>query len=206
MTYSIHSWLNKKIRWVSLASVLGWSLMGCAKTIQLPTHYTIDASPTVGIKPTSHPVTLRVNQIQTLPSLSTQQMAYKTSNHQMDYYTLHEWWEPPTELLMPLILHTLDKTKYFKNVTNSFVTGMNQIQLDSLLTAFYADYSNPAAPYFNITLKIYWINKNTQQIIASHRLSVAEPMPTISPAAEAAAAQRATHQLLIEITQSLPVL
>ncbi|MCW5589472.1 MAG: membrane integrity-associated transporter subunit PqiC [Legionellales bacterium] len=138
-----------------------------------------------------------------IPELKTEKMAYFQQNWLIQYYTKNRWIAPPAQMLLPIMVDTLNRTHHYRAVVSSPFTGVTEYRLDSQLIrfqrVFYA--SSTAESEFLITLRAQLVNASSERIIASREISIGVPVNSISPYAGVHAANQAIAQLMQQLAQ-----
>ena len=63
--------------------------------------------------------TILVMTPDTQPAYNTNHMAYTTKKYQIAYFGRNQWAETPSQMLLPLIVQTLQNTQYYRAVAAS---------------------------------------------------------------------------------------
>lgn len=145
----------------------------------------------------THAATLLVLPVETRPVYDTTQMAYTTQPYQIGYYTRHEWAATPAQMLQPMLVQTLERTRYFHAVLTPPYAGSYSYALRTQILELVQDYS--AAPAtLHLVLRLQLSDGASDRIIASKEIVLREPMPQQTPDAGVAAANDATAKALQE--------
>src|SRR3990167_9925224 len=75
--------------------------------------YTLNTVPKTGIKKSRSHGTLLVTMPEILPAYDTVRMAYTTKPYEISYFANNRWIATPSQMLLPLIVQTLQNTHYF---------------------------------------------------------------------------------------------
>ncbi len=149
------------------------------------------------VEPT-HSSTLLVLMPEIEPIYATTQMAYTTQAYQIAYFSQNEWAETPPQMIHPLIIETLRRTHYFREVLSPSYFGRHTFTLRSEILEIRQDFtSNPAE--LHLAMRFYLIRETTNQVIATKELSEREPMQERNPYAGVVAANQAMAKLLREL-------
>ncbi len=191
-------------------TVLGIALPGCsvlpppAEESQKAVIATIPADVPQGMV---HTTTLLVFPPDTRPLYDTTQMAYTAKPYQVDYFSRHEWGETPSQMLLPLLVKTLENTHSFSAVLTPPWRGPYSYALRTEILELTQDFTENRATLI-LSLRLLLSEGATGKIIATRNVSVREPMQAKTPEAGVDAANRAaatalqqTARFVLEETQ-----
>jgi cholesterol transport system auxiliary component len=148
----------------------------------------------------THPATLLVLTPEAGSIYATRQMAYTTQAHQVAYFSQNEWAETPPQMIQPLIVEALRRTRYFSDVLSPPHFGRHTFVLHTEILTLEQDFtSNPAMLQF--AMRVSLSRGATNKVIATRELSAREPMQEENAAAGVAAANEAMAKLLRQLAR-----
>ena len=181
---------------VAMSSVIlsGCSLLSPVKSEPENT-YVLTSIPAYTVARRTHPITLLVMPPDTNPAYNTTQMAYTVKPYQIAYFAQNRWAETPSQMLQPLMVQTLQNTRYFHAVVTPPYAGRYQYMLSTHILKLQQDYTRRPA-VLQLTLRAQLSRVTTNQIMATKQFSVVEPLWQKSPYGGVIAANRATATML----------
>ncbi len=145
-------------------------------------------------------LTLLVNAPQTTPAYNTTQMAYMTCPYQFSYFSKNSWIDTPAEMLLPLIVQSLQNTCHYHAVVIPPFSGQYDLVLNTQLIKLQQQFLTcPSRAH--IVLRAQLVNANTERVISSCQFDVSAAAPEQNPYGGVIAANCATAQLLAQLTQ-----
>ena len=142
--------------------------------------------------------TLYIAPITAAALYDTDQMAYTNHLYQVEYFAKNKWAEPPTKMLQPLVLQTLQKTHYFHAVTSAttavntdYVLNIELLELRQIFTT--------CSSYVIVKVNAEMINTSTGRIIASKKITTQTPAHYPTPFSGVIAANQATAAMLAKL-------
>lgn len=128
----------------------------------------------------------------------TTRIAYRLRPYEVASFARHEWAEPPSRMLQPLIVKTLHASRCCSAVVAAPYVGPGGWLLRSELQELIADFTlEPAA--VQLSLHFVLSNADAGRIVATRDITVREPMASQSPEAAVAAANEAVAKALLEL-------
>jgi cholesterol transport system auxiliary component len=143
--------------------------------------------------------TIRVSMPLSQRAYDTTQMAYMLREHEIAYYRDHEWGATPSEMLLPLLVSTLQRSQAFAAVLTAPSVGASTYVLHTRVDELVQDYTGPAA-MARVSLHVQWIHQVRQRAV-SRELAVSVPMAGRTPEAGIDAANKATAKALQEVAR-----
>ena len=143
--------------------------------------------------------TLLIVTPRTQRAYDTTQMAYTVRDHEIAYYRDHEWGATPSEMMQPLLMTTLERTRRFAAVLAVPYGGRSTYVLQTQIGELVQDFTQPTAAV-RIALHLQLTHTVSRRAV-SKEIVVTEPMAQRSPQAGIAAANRATAKALQEVAQ-----
>ena len=144
------------------------------------------------------PLTLLVFTPEAKSMYDTTQMAYSREPHQIAYFRRHQWAEPPSRMLQPLLLKTLEATRYFSAVLTPPYAGRYSYALRTEIVELLQDFtSDPAV--FRLSLRLRLSDDAVSRVVATKEIALREPMSQRTPEAGVAAANQAAAKALQQV-------
>lgn len=141
--------------------------------------------------------TLLVFPPETAALYATTQMAYATQAYQIEYFSQHEWGETPSQMLLPLLVKTLENTHAFGAVLTPPYAGRYSYALRTGIAQLMQDFTT-TPPVLVLSLRLQLSDGSTNRIIAAKTISLREPMRQKAPDAGVEAANNAAAKALEE--------
>jgi len=132
--------------------------------------------------------------------VDTTRIAYTREPYQVAYFSQHEWAETPSQMLQPLLIRTLQDTRHFQAVVPPPYPGRTTHLLRTEIVELIQDFgSEPAS--VRLSLRVRLSDGAADRLIATHDISLREPMAQKTPEAGVVAANEATAKALQEIAR-----
>jgi cholesterol transport system auxiliary component len=132
------------------------------------------------------------------PIYDTRDMAYTARPYEISYFSQHEWAETPAQMLQPLLVRTLQHTRFFSAVLSPPYAARYSYALRTEIRELIADFtSEPAA--LQLSLRFQLSEGATDRIVATKEISIREPMRDRTPYAGVVAGNDATARALLEL-------
>lgn len=157
-----------------LMSLSGCSLFSPVKT-ETPTTYLINSAPYPATKKGHGHLNLLVNAPDGNSVYNSTAIAYTTHPYQIGYFVKSAWAETPTQMLQPLIIQTLQRTRFFQTVGTSSSIGQYGYILNTHLIQLQQDFSRwPHLLHFVLRAEV--VNAGTNQVLAAREFNTYEPI------------------------------
>ncbi len=131
-------------------------------------------------------------------------MAYSLRPYEVAYFRDHQWGATPSQMLQPLLVRTLESTRYFRAILTPPYTGPYDYSLETEVVALVQDFAAQPA-VLQLVLRLRLADGATGQFVANREISLREPLHERTPYAgvvaandAAAAALRQTAQFVLE--------
>ncbi|HEY0722206.1 MAG TPA: ABC-type transport auxiliary lipoprotein family protein [Gammaproteobacteria bacterium] len=147
---------------------------------------------------TPHTATLLVLPPETNPIYDTPQMAYVIRPYHVDFFTQHEWGATPAQMLLPLLVRTLERTRYFSAVHTPPYPSNYTYALRTEIIEFSQDFT-VAPPVAQLSFRFQLIDGATNQTIATQEVAMREPMRSRNPDSGVEAINSATANTLMKV-------
>lgn len=129
----------------------------------------------------------------------TTQMAYSLRPHHLAYFSRNQWAERPAQMLLPLLVRSLEGTGAFSAIlTPPLMTGAASHELHTELLDLVQDFG-VEPPLLRLSVRVQLQAMNGRRAVATREFSVQEPLQDKSPQAGVAAANAAASRALREI-------
>ncbi|TAK79476.1 MAG: ABC transporter [Gammaproteobacteria bacterium] len=177
-------------------------LSGCLSPVKTAPEsaYFINSMPVYVPTKRTRPVTLLVMPPETVAAFNTTQMAYSVTPHQIAYYAKNRWADTPAQMLLPLMVQTLQNTHYFHAVVTPPFMSRYDYVLNTQILALEQDFTYQPA-VVRITLRVQISRVASNQVIATKQLTVVEPILQAPPYGGVVAANRAAQEAMIELAE-----
>lgn len=148
----------------------------------------------------SSQLTLLVKTPNASPAFDTGQIAYTSKPFQLDYFAKNYWVNTPAQMLLPLMVQSLQNTHYFKAITTSAFYNHYDLILTTQLIEFKQDFLLKPSQ-FRLSLQSQLISNKDQTIIATKVFKVSEAAIEDTPYGGVIAANRAVTKLLDKLSK-----
>lgn len=165
-----------------------------------PNEYMIDTMPQSVIKKSRHHGALYVPLPQSSVIVNTSLMAYKEKAHEISYFSKNRWAATPAQMLQPLIVDTLQKTKNFRAVGGTGTPGNYDYLLNTQILVLQQEFYSHGS-VVKMKLRAQLVKVSTNQIIKVKEFEVIERAPYYSPYGGVIAANRATAKILSQLAK-----
>lgn len=179
--------------------IVSVGLTGCfGGAGETATTYMINTVPSSVVKAKRSSSVLLVRMPQANTAYNTTQMAYMTNNYQLSYFVKNRWAATPPQMLLPLMVQTLQNTRAFRAVIPSTTTGNASLVLDTQLIQLQQEFSGQSSQ-IHLVMRAQLSNGNTQHIIATKEFNIVEPTTANNPYAGVAATNQAVSRFLQQL-------
>lgn len=146
--------------------------------------------------------TLLVNVPRAQSGFNTQRMAYVKQDHELNYFAVNQWAEPPAYMLLPLLVKALENTHQWDAVVQmpSPVRGDYQLNAENLLLQH--EFTQEPSR-IRIHLRLQLIRVKNFHVLATREFTALENAKSDDPYGGVQAANTATGILLKEISRWL---
>lgn len=157
----------------------GCSLLSPVKN-DPPDAYVINTLPHNVPRYTRTVKTIFVATPETRPALNTNQMAYTTQLYKTAYFSQNQWTETPPQMILPLIVQTLQNTHAYRAVMMSPYSGHYDYVLNTQITQLQQNFTRKP-PQLQFALQAQIVNTNTNQVVATKLIVVNQPLKKKTP-------------------------
>jgi len=145
-------------------------------------------------------LTLLVTPPQTSQAYNSTQMAYALCPYTLAYFSKHSWADTPPEMLLPLIVQSLQNTCHYHAVVIPPFGGNYDLALNTQLILLQQEFMKcPSRAH--VVLRAQLINNTTQKVIATRQFDVRVIAKSDNPYGGVVAANCAVAKVLQELTQ-----
>ncbi|HEU5280817.1 MAG TPA: ABC-type transport auxiliary lipoprotein family protein [Gammaproteobacteria bacterium] len=183
--------------------VLMLSLTACSMfgPVQTPDdhRYLINAMP-ASFKQVKHtPAILLVTQPDTAAVYNTTNMAYTVKPYQVSFYSQNQWAATPSQMVLPLLAQSLEKTGAFRAVVVSPYIGKTDYTINTQIIKMQQNYLNAKAGFFELVMQVEIVRSSTGTSIATRQFSIKEPIGQASPYNGVVAGNTAMAKILMQV-------
>lgn len=182
--------------------LLALGLSGCFGPISTPDdkRYMVNAMP-VDFKtvPKTRSIIL-VATPETSPIYNSTRIAYTVKPYQIGYYSQHQWAETPSQMFLPLLSQSLEKTHAFEAVVVAPYIGNYDYVLNTQIEKMQLNSLNQQAGYFELVIQAQLISVRSARTIATREFTIHESTGMVSPYNGVIAANAAMVKALTQIS------
>lgn len=178
-------------------------LPGCAlmRPINVDTNkYVLNAIPQDMSREHRHSVSVLVLVPQTSAAYATTKMAYSSQEYKIAYFTKNQWAATPSQMIHPLMVHTLQQSQYFSEVISPPYFGAHTLELRTEILELEQDFTRQPA-MLKLAMRVTLTRSATNEIVASKELAESQPMAERDPYAGVLAANQAMPKMLRSVEQ-----
>lgn len=184
---------------VMVISQAGCSFLSPVKTDQ-PNAYVLNSVPDHVVQRSHSSTTMLVAVPDARPVFDTTKMAYTTKLYRVGYFSQNQWAETPSQMLLPLMVQTLQNTHAYRAVLTPPYAGRYDYVLNTQITQLQQNYTRkPAVLQFSLRANI--ISMASNQVIASKQFTVYLPIRNATPYNGVLAANKAVSRVLVQLAQ-----
>jgi cholesterol transport system auxiliary component len=133
------------------------------------------------------------------PGYDTSQMVYVDRPYQIKTFSRNSWIAPPQQLLTSLLAQNLRNSCYFRTVVTSPFAGITQFRLESRLLKLQQEFLC-CPSQVKLVLQVILIDNDANRAIADKTFIATCLAPNDNPYGGVIAANRATQQILNQVT------
>jgi len=193
----------KNVFGFGIALLIGSSLTACVnlKPVKTPdtSTYTIDTAvmPEKGI-PSAYSILITTPK--SGPGLTGNHIAYIQQPHEISYFSHNRWIDTPANMILPLMVQTLQNSNGFQAVVATPYSGETDLRLDTSILALQQEFTNKPS-LVRLTVRAQLINLHTQRVMATQVFQVVQPATTDNPYGGVKAANKAVAKFLTALSQ-----
>lgn len=189
--------IMKKLFLGTFLALTGCSLLGPVNTPQ-DNNYVLNTLPEHLPVMRTHRATILISLPETTQVYNTTSMAYTNKLYQIAFYSQNQWAETPSQMLLPLIAKSMEKTHYFRTVVIAPYIGNYDYVLNTRIIKIQQNYISGNST-FDLTIQVQLNRSTTGRAIASREFSIRIPIQKPGPYNGVIAANQAVAILLREI-------
>lgn len=177
-------------------------MVGCSAVKVTPaTTYMINAMPQQVSAKHADENTIMVLRPETEVFYDTTQMAYSRCPFQRSYYAKNQWAETPSQMLLPLIVKTLQCTHHYRAVVVPPFVGNFEYTLNTQIIELVQDYTSSCHPVLRFKARAQLIGIIESEVIATRDFCIIIPMRCCTPYGGVIAANIATEVFLQQLAR-----
>lgn len=148
--------------------------------------------------PTSH--SIFVNTPDAVAGYQGEEMLYTNKAYEVMPFVHNAWVDQPAEMLLPLIVQSLQRSGYFRVVASSPSSDLTEYRIDTQLIELQQSFITKPST-INFVVKVVLTHIEDSRVIASRIYSHQVPCPADTPYGGVIAANRATELFTAELTE-----
>lgn len=177
----------------------GCSLVGGPVDIPQQKRYQLTAINHKSIHRVTNDKILLVTVPKASPGYDSDKMAYVRQQYLLEYFATSRWVESPAQMLVPLMVQSLQKTQAFYAVVSPPYAGLTDLRVDSDLLTLQQDFTHTPST-LQLTMRFQLIDTASQKVVATKVITVMQPANADSPYGGVVAANLATANLLQQMS------
>ncbi|WP_131783178.1 ABC-type transport auxiliary lipoprotein family protein [Legionella gresilensis] len=186
----------KKITLLILS--VGYLLTSCSVKPTITNEYKLDIFSEK--KFTNHSnISILVAQPEALAGYDSQDMRYVSKPFELSTYAHNAWVDTPADMLLPLILQSLQRSGYFAVVTSTPITENTDYRLDTQLIELEQNFLTKPSR-IDLTVKVVLTHVPDNRVVASEIISEHVTCPSDTPYGGVVAANQATKLFTARLT------
>lgn len=189
--------VNKFIQWILISTQC--LLISCAITPSVTNQYTLASFSHKSLDSQPPRYSLLITPPEALAGYDSVQMLYVNKPFEISSFVHNAWIAPPADMLLPLLLQSLQRTGYFYVVATSPYSEKTDYRLDTQLLELQQNFLKKPS---EITLKVKFVLTRTSDngVIGSQLIDLQVPCPMDTPYGGVLAANKATQSLTAEVS------
>jgi cholesterol transport system auxiliary component len=124
---------------------------------------------------------------------------YQRQAHELEHFALNQWVDTPAQMLMPLIVHALEKSGGFRAVVRGSSAAASELRLDTELLRLQHEFTSTPSQA-RITLRAVIVDTKLRRVVAAREFDVTAPAPSDDPLGGVKAANQAVSRLLVQLS------
>ncbi|KTC76022.1 transport protein [Legionella birminghamensis] len=191
--------MNKLIQRFSIAAGLLF-LQGCAVKPTVTNEYKLDSfsRKVVAQKPVH--ASILITHPDAATGYDTEEMLYTDKPFEVTSFVHNAWMGPPADMLLPLMVQSLQKSGYFYAVASTATSELTDYRLDTQLLELQQSFLKKPSQ-LDLTVKIVLTHVSDNRIIASKIIELHVPCPSDTPYGGVIAANQATGLFTEAVTE-----
>lgn len=131
---------------------------------------------------------------------NTTGIAYLQRPHEIKYYAYNEWAEPPSRLLVPLLVQGMEKTNCWVTVAQPATAVRADYRLDTEILNWQQEFAADSSRV-RLSVKAQLVDTQKREVLSARRFEIVEAAPTDDAYGAVVGMNRAAARLLKEIAQ-----
>lgn len=173
--------------------------MGCAVSPPITHQYRLSSYSQENFKHHPAQVSILITKPEAAAGYQTEEMLYTQKPFELLAFAHNGWIAPPADMLLPLIVQSLNATGYFKAIASPTTSEPTDYQLDTQLISLHQSFlTKPSMLEFRAKIVLYDTKNN--RILASRVIEERIPCASNDPYAGVVAANQATAKFTAKLT------
>lgn len=127
-------------------------------------------------------------------------IVYQRQAHELEHFALNQWVDTPVQMLMPLMVRTLESSGAFRAVVRGSTAAISELRLDTELIRLQQEfYTSPS--HVRLTMRAVMVDAATRRVMASREFEASVASPSDDPAGGVVAANLAVQNVLAQISK-----
>lgn len=160
---------------LSALLISGCSFLEPAKTPTI-TQYIVHSTPQPYVRSSNKPITLMVAAPKTNALFDTTKIIYSDTPNETNSYAVSRWAKKPSQMLLPLMVQTLEKTRYFRAVVAAPFIGQQDYTLSTHILCLQQVYNQRGA-FVKFIVKAQIIEEYTHKVMRQKVFNITQRMP-----------------------------
>lgn len=135
-------------------------------------------------------------------------IAYQPAPHQLRYYTLSQWADPPPRMLESALMAAFERAGLFRGVVRSGAAGRADYRLGTELLRLEQDFTAEGPSRLKLVLRVQLTDIAERRLLGSTVVEVVQPAPSDDAVGAVEAAHQALAKAMAEtlqfVAESLP--
>jgi cholesterol transport system auxiliary component len=144
-------------------------------------------------------LTLTVSPPHAAAGFDSPRMMYTRRPGELEYFAHNEWVDTPARMLAPLIVAAIEDGGAFRAVVRMPSSAAGDLRLDTEILRLQQDFL-VVPSQVRFTLRAHLVESATRRIVATREFEAQIPADSENPQGGAAAANRAVHTVLVQLT------
>ncbi|KTD12964.1 ABC-type transport auxiliary lipoprotein family protein [Legionella jamestowniensis] len=185
-------------KYSAIISIL-FLLAGCAVKPLVTNQYKLGAFSKKQLTKNPSRHSIFVNVPDAMAGYQGEEMLYTVKAYELTPFVHSAWIDQPAEMLLPLIVQSLQRSGYFHVVASSPGAGVTEYRIDTQLIELQQNFlTKPSTLHFVVKSVLVRVEDN--HVIASRIFSHVVPCPADTPYGGVLAANQATHLFTAALT------
>lgn len=133
------------------------------------------------------------------PGFDSARIIYTRQPHRLEYFAQSEWVDSPARMLAPIMVSVLDHSGTFRSVVLAPSAALGDLQLDTQLLRLQQEFG-AARSQVRLSLRAQLIDTRSRRVLATRDFEHTAPSASEDAAGGVAAAQRAAHAVLRDLS------